>query len=47
MSQMPSLVETKLLQQALKAAELERKNKEAAKEALLRIQLMLAKRPIK
>ena len=37
----------KALAQAVKLAELEKKNKEAAKEQLLRIQLLLAQKPIK
>ena len=44
MSCSPSQMETLVLQQVLKKAELEQKNKQAAKEQLLRIQLMLAKR---
>ena len=47
MAQNPSLLE----QKALRAAELRAviiiKNKQAAREQLLRIQLMLAQRPIK
>jgi hypothetical protein len=41
---MPTLKESLLLAQALKKAELEQKNKQAAKEQLLRIQLLLSKR---
>lgn len=44
MSNLPSLKELKQLQQVSKNAELLRKNKDAAKEQLLRIQLMLAKK---
>lgn len=44
MSCLPTQVESQMLQQALKKAELEQKNKQAAREQLLRIQLMLAKR---
>ena len=44
MSCLPPKKEETLLYQALKQAELEQKNKEAAKEALLKIQLMLAQR---
>lgn len=46
MSRQPTLQEAKVLAQALKAAELKEKNKQAAKEQLLRIQLLLARRPI-
>jgi hypothetical protein len=38
-----SLVEQKALEQALKLAELAQKNKERAKEHLLRVQLILAR----
>lgn len=44
MSQMPSAKEALLLEQAVKLAQLEQKNKLAAREQLLRIQLLLAKR---
>jgi hypothetical protein len=44
MSQLPTNQEALLLAQVVKRAELERKNKQAAKEQLLRIQLMLAKK---
>lgn len=44
MSSMPTTQETLMLQQVLKKAELEQKNKQAAREQLLRIQLILAKR---
>ncbi len=44
MSALPSSLEAKLLEQVLKRAELEAKNKLAAKEHLLRIQLMLSRR---
>lgn len=44
MSVSPTFQEVLLMQQVLKKAELEQKNKQAAKEQLLRIQLMLAKR---
>ena len=44
MSMMPTLKESLLLAQVLKKAELEQKNKQAAKEQLLRIQLLLSKR---
>jgi hypothetical protein len=44
MSCPPTLQQTLLLAQALKQAELTQKNKQAAKEQLLRIQLMLAKK---
>lgn len=43
MAQLPSKKEAEMLAQALKSAELVEKNKQAAKEQLLRIQLMLAK----
>lgn len=43
MSNLPSKKELVALAQVLKNQELELKNKEAAKAALLRIQLMLAK----
>jgi hypothetical protein len=45
MSILPSKLEAQMLAQALKKSELEQKNKQAAKEQLLRIQLMLSKRP--
>lgn len=45
MSILPSSQEALMLAQALKKAELEQKNKQAAKEQLLRIQLLLSKRP--
>ena len=45
MSSLPSQKEALMLQQVLKRAELEAKNKQQAKEQLLRIQLMLSKRP--
>ena len=44
MSSLPTNQEALLLAQVLKRAELEQKNKQAAREQLLRIQLMLAKR---
>lgn len=44
MSTMPPLLESIMLAQGLKRAELERKNKQAAREQLLRIQLLLAKK---
>lgn len=44
MSMMPTQKESQLLAQALKKAEIELKNKQAAKEQLLRIQLLLSKR---
>lgn len=44
MSSLPSQMEALMLAQVLKKAELEQKNKQAAKEQLLRIQLLLAKR---
>lgn len=44
MSKLPSSLEAQMLAQANKKAELEKKNKLAAKEQLLRIQLMLSKR---
>lgn len=44
MSKLPSSQEALMLAQVLKKAELEQKNKKAAKEQLLRIQLMLSKR---
>jgi hypothetical protein len=44
MSALPSNQEILLLQQVLKKAELLEKNKQAAREQLLRIQLMLSKR---
>jgi hypothetical protein len=47
MSSLPSHLEAKMLAQVLKKAELEQKNKQAAKEQLLRIQLMLAKKVAK
>lgn len=44
MSQLPSTKELQMLNQVIKKAELEQKNKQAAKEQLLKIQLLLAKR---
>jgi hypothetical protein len=44
MSSLPSAQEAQMLAQVLKKAELETKNKLAAREHLLRIQLLLAKR---
>jgi hypothetical protein len=44
MSALPSNQETLLLQQVLKKAKLLEKNKQDAREQLLRIQLMLSKR---
>ena len=44
MSALPTAQETLMLAQVLKTAELERKNKQAAREQLLRIQLLLAKK---
>lgn len=44
MSAMPSSLEAQMLAQVLKKAELEAKNKQAAREQLLRIQLLLAKK---
>lgn len=44
MSALPHSQEAQMLAQALKKAELEQKNKAAAKEQLLRIQILLAKR---
>lgn len=44
MSSLPSRQEALMLAQVLKKAELEQKNKLAAKEQLLRIQLLLSKR---
>lgn len=44
MSALPSKSETLVLQQVLKKAELEQKNKQSALEQLLRIQLILAKK---
>lgn len=44
MSKMPPPLESIMLAQAAKKAELEAKNKQAAREQLLRIQLLLAKR---
>ncbi len=44
MSALPTNQEAILLAQVLKKAELEAKNKIAAKEQLLRIQLLLAKK---
>lgn len=44
MSSLPTKQEAILLAQVLKKQELEQKNKLAAREQLLRIQLMLAKR---
>lgn len=46
MSRLPNQQEQKALAQALKTAELMQKNKQAAKDQLLRIQLLLARRPI-
>ena len=46
MSPPPTSQEKKALEQALKLAELKEKNKQAAKEQLMRIQLLLARRPI-
>lgn len=46
MSPLPQKQEAILLQQVLKKAELEQKNKQAAREQLLRIQLLLSKRTI-
>ena len=44
MSALPTTQEALLLAQVLKKAELEAKNKIAAREQLLRIQLLLAKK---
>jgi hypothetical protein len=44
MSACPTKQEMLVLQQVLKRAELEQKNKQAAKEQLLKIQLLLSKR---
>jgi hypothetical protein len=44
MSCLPNNQETLVLQQVLKQAELVEKNKQAAREQLLRIQLILAKK---
>lgn len=44
MSTMPPPLESIMLAQALKKAELELKNKQAARDQLLRIQLLLAKK---
>ena len=46
MSRQPTPQEQKVLAQTLKLAELREKNKQAAKEQLLRIQLLLARRPL-
>lgn len=46
MSRQPTLQEKKALEQANKLAELKEKNRLAAKEQLLRIQLLLARRPL-
>jgi len=44
MSKLPSNLEVQMLAQTVKKAELEKKNKLAAREQLLRIQLLLSKR---
>lgn len=46
MSNLPTKIELKLLAQAEAKATLDARNKLAAREQLLRIQLLLAKRPI-
>jgi hypothetical protein len=44
MSNLPTLKEAQSLAQAIKNQELQQKNKKAAEHALLRIQLMLARK---
>lgn len=46
MSSLPSKQEALLLEQIVKKAALEQKNKLAAREQLLRIQLLLSKRAV-